>query len=212
MASRRSARGPSGAAAPPPPWLTTAPLPLIPLEPADELFRIHTSTRAPVFFGPGKRVPPLYRFDPASRRFGILYAGLSFEAALAETILRNPSIRSVRLSEITTRSVSRLRVDRSLRMVKMYDEGLSQLGLDSAISTGPYEPCGLWSDALWDHRDRPGGIAYRSRHDPAQICLAIFQRGMAFTAAPKEPLMSHRHEIQRILARYGKTIEDDTAP
>jgi hypothetical protein len=36
------------------------------------------------------------------------------------------------------------------------------VGTNNAISTGPNEPCGLWSGALWDH---PNEIAYQSRHD-----------------------------------------------
>src|SRR5262249_42118380 len=119
---------------------------------------------------------------------------------------------SIRLSDVQRRSVSRLRTNRRLRLVKMYDDGLQQLGLDNAISTGPYDPCGLWSDALWGHRDRPDGVAYRSRHDSGHVCLAIFERAdIALSAAPSEPLTTHAITLQQVLTRYGKSIIDDTA-
>lgn len=164
-----------------------------------------------MFFGPGTGKRPLHRFDPTSGRFGVLYVGLSFEAAFVETLLRNPNILSVRVSELERRSVSSLRSSRLLRAVKMYDDGLSRLGVDNAISTGPYEPCGLWSDALWDHREIPDGIAYRSRHDTGQVCLALFERDrLELAATTPEPLMSRQHEIQRLLVRYGKSLGDDS--
>jgi hypothetical protein len=44
---------------------------------------------------------------------------------------------------------------RDLRVVTLYGSVLQAVGTDNAISTGPYEPCGLWSDAFWDHPDQP---------------------------------------------------------
>ncbi|MGO4843302.1 RES family NAD+ phosphorylase, partial [Rhizobiaceae sp. 2RAB30] len=61
-------------------------------------------------------------------------------------------------------------------MVIMHGAGLQSLGTDNSISTGPYGPCGAWADALWDHPDEPDGIAYLSRHDPAEVCYAVFER------------------------------------
>ena len=94
-------------------------------------------------------------------------------------------------------------------MAKMFDEGLSALGTDNAISSGPYEPCSLWADALWKHPDRVDGIAYRSRFDNGQICLAVFERGtVTFARTVSRPLGSLTEEVAGLLDRYSKSLVD----
>ncbi|HEU4987894.1 MAG TPA: RES family NAD+ phosphorylase, partial [Rhizobiaceae bacterium] len=173
---RAASRGPSGLAPPPPEWLADISLPIDEIQAGQVLHRVHRSSLDPIFFGPGPNVPPTNRFDSASGQFGVLYAGLTLRGALAESLVRNPQRLMVAMTDIVGRSVSRLVSDRPLRIVRLYGSGLQTVGTDNAISTGPYEPCGLWSDALWDHPDRPDGLAYQSRHDPSEICLAIFEK------------------------------------
>jgi len=208
MAAKRAGqRGPSGAAPLPPAWLPTKPLPVDVLPSGTILHRIHRSTLHPVFFGPRNGNPPVNRFDSGSGRFGVLYLGLSRAGALAETILRNPQRLMVAASDIFSRSATELSVQRDLRIVRMHGAGLQTLGTDNAVSTGPYEPCGQWTDALWDHPDKPEGLAYQSRHDPNEICIALFERSdlpiivhqtIALTAMPKT--------IAAMVDRYGKSI------
>src|SRR5882762_870970 len=112
MARPSGGSGPSGAAPSPPDWLNSSSLSILLVATDDILFRIHSTLRDPVFFGPGKDNEPTCRFDPASGRFGILYVGLSLEAAFVETVLRNPQLGSVRRSDIETRSCSRLTATR----------------------------------------------------------------------------------------------------
>jgi hypothetical protein len=206
-AKHEKQRGPSGAAPLPPAWLHERPLPIDALPAGTVLHRIHRSTFSPIFFGPGKDVPPINRFDSASGRFGVLYLGLSLKGALAETILRNPQRLMVAASEITGRAVTELSVQRDLRLVRMHGKGLQVLGTDNAISTGPYEPCGLWSDALWDHPDMPDGLAYQSRHDPAEICIALFERpNLPIDVQETRPLTAMLSDVAALLDRYGKSI------
>lgn len=201
------ARGPSGAASAPPAWLGDVALPLDIVPTGQPLHRVHRTHLDPVFFGPGKGAPPTFRFDSASGGFGVLYVGLSLKAALAETILRNPQRLMVSMTEITTRSASRLVCSRDLRIVRMHGNGLQRLGTDNAISTGPYEPCGLWADALWDHPDRPDGSAYQSRHDSGEICIALFERpDLALTQENTGPLLSMAGTIASLLDGYGKSV------
>ena len=204
-------RGPSGAALPPPGWLDSKPLPAD-VFPAGTMFhRIHRSTLPPVFFGPGKDIRPINRFDSTSGRFGVLYLGLSRRGALAETILRNPQRLMVATSEITSRAATELRVQRDLRIVRMHGTGLQALGTDNAISTGPYEPCGQWADALSDHPDRPDGLAYQSRHDPGEICIALFERlDLTITVAETKPLTAMLKDVAALLDGYGKSISPAT--
>lgn len=200
-------RGPPGVAPPPPAWLSTVRLPLHTVSADTTLYRVHRSALGAVFYGPGRGNPPTYRFDSLSSAFGVMYAGLSLSSALVETLLRNPNQRLVDYSQIAARSVTQLTCPTDLRFVQMYGAGLSQLGTDNSISTGPYEVCGHWADELWRHPDTPDGIAYRSRHDPAQLCLALFERpGRIIKVGQTLALTSRMSIVSRILCGHGKQI------
>ena len=200
-------RGPRGAAPPPPSWLSGIRLPIEVLPAGTVFHRIHRMTLDPVFFGPGLGVPPTYRFDSGSGQFGVLYVGLSRAGAIAETLLRNPHRFMVATAEITDRAATELTCHRAVRVVKLYGAGLQTVGTDNAISTGPYEPCGLWSDALWSHSDSPDGIAYQSRHDSNELCIALFQcPDMEFEIKATRPLMAMLNEVAALLDRYGKSL------
>ena len=100
---------------------------------------------------------------------------LGLAGTLVETLLRNPRRKMVAHADIETRATSVLRCRRDLRVVRLHGAGLQILGLDNSISTGPYEPCGAWADALWAHPEAPDGLAFRSRHDPDEILLCDFR-------------------------------------
>ena len=205
-----SARGPSGAAPFPPDWLKTAKLPITVVPAGKVLHRIHRTHLDPVFYGPGAGGDPIYRFDSSSGRVGVLYIGHSFAGAFVETILRNPQRLMVSEREIVSRSVTELVSRTDLRMVTMLGSGLQALGTDNSISTGPYEPCGAWADALWDHPEEPDGIAYMSRHDPGEVCFAVFERGtIAFDVEATHPLATKQRDVAALLDRYGKSLAID---
>src|SRR6185437_2422344 len=169
--------------------------------------RVHRQDFGPVFFGPGPGVAPTYRFDSATGAFGVLYVALSFAGALVETLLRNPRRKMVNEAEIASRSASVLRCQRDLRLVWLHGAGLQVLGLDNAISTGPYEPCGAWADALFAHPTVPDGLGFRSRHDPDCMLLAIFERpDLVFESESETPLLKCLGEVAGVLGGYGKSI------
>jgi hypothetical protein len=96
---------------------------------------------------------------------------------------------------------------RDLKLVRLHGNGLQQLGCDNAISTGPYDPCGAWSDALWAHRLVPDGIAYQSRHDPGEICLALFDRpDLGLVADATTNLQDMLPTVANVPGSYGKSI------
>jgi hypothetical protein len=207
------AEGPSGAAPLPPPWLARRSLPIITIPSGARLFRIHRVGHDAVFFSSPvdpatrERQPPTYRFDSASGAFGVLYAAQQFEGAFVETILRNPQLTFVSQNYVVLRGVTELACSRDLRLVDMHGRGLSRIGTTNAVSTGPYAPCRAWSDYLYFHRARPDGIAYASRHNPLQICYAIFERGgLSFTPGRPVPFADMLPEIHRILRRYSKIM------
>jgi hypothetical protein len=133
--------------------------------------------------------------------------GQHFDGAFAEAVLRNPRLRFVSRNYVTLRAVSEVVASRDLKLVDFHGPGLSAVGLTTAISTGPYDPCWAWSDYLWSHRDRSDGIAYASRHDPQQICYAVFERAdVTFQAAPPTAFSSSLPEIKGLLRKYGKIL------
>jgi hypothetical protein len=113
----------------------------------------------------------------------------------------------VATTEIADRAATELTCRCEVRVVKLYGAGLQTVGTDNAISTGPYEPRGLWSDALWSHSDCPDGIAYQSRHDSNELCIALFQRpALELEVKATRPLMSMLKEVAALLDRYGKSL------
>lgn len=213
MTPAHAAPGPSGAAGLPPAWLAMRGLPLLRLPQGTRFYRIHQLANDAVFFGPvfdppsGKRHAPTHRFDSLAGIFGVLYVAEQFEGAFVETVLRNPELGLVSEKYIAMRAVSELLCSCELKLVDLRGRGLSRVGATNAISTGPYEPCWAWSDYLWSHRDRPDGIAYTSRHNPRQICYAIFGRPhCTFTAGPPTPLTNALPTINSFLRRYDKIL------
>jgi hypothetical protein len=193
-------RGSSGRAPPPPAWLDAANIPIDVVAAGTPLYRVHRLAHDPMFFGPGAGAAPIYRFDSPSGAFGVLYLGLGLACALVETLLRNPARKMVAYADLAARGFSVARGKRDLRLARLRGTGLQQLGCDNAISTGPYEPCGEWADALWTHKDAPDGIAYHSRHDSSQICLAVFSRpDLGLTAGPSTPLLDQVSTIAKAI-------------
>jgi len=182
-------------------------LPIMEVAAGDPLFRVHRSDLGPIFFGPGAGNPPSYRFDSISGRFGVLYISPGPDAAMIETLLRNPQRMTVDYSEIKSRSLSVLHADRNLRLVAAMGENLSRLGTTAALATGPYDPCGTWSDALFDHPDAPDGILFSSRHNPDEPCIALFERtDVSLVIADSTPLPSMLGQIGALLDRHGKSL------
>jgi hypothetical protein len=200
-------RGPSGVAPTPPATLASTKLPIDIVPAETPLYRTHPTTRGPISFGPGPGAPATYRFDSASGAFGVHYVALGLAGALVETLLRNPRRKMVAQADIEARATSVLRCRRHLRVVRLHGAGLQILGLDNSISTGPYEPCCAWADALWAHPEAPDGLAFRSRHDPDEICLAIFERPTTtFDADPPQRLVDRLPLIANLLGRCGKSL------
>ena len=200
-------RGPTGSAPLPPADLSVRDLPIRVVAAGEPLYRVHRSHHDPIFFGPGAGNPPAYRFDSISGRFGVLYVAPGPDAAMIETLLRQPQRLTVDYSEIRDRSLSTLRADRDLSLVSATGNDLSRLGTTAALSTGPYDPCGAWSDALFDHPAVPDGILFCSRHNPDELCIALFERkDLAFVISSTTPLPAVLTEVGALLDRHGKSL------
>jgi len=201
-------RGPSGLPPLPPAWLPTSSLPILELPARIPLVRVHRLEHHPLFFSPGDGKAPVGRFDSPSGAFGVLYLAQALEGAFAETVLRNPQRRFVDLTEITARATSVLGLSRTVHLVEMRGPGLQALGTDNAISTGPYGPCGAWANTLNGHPDKADGIVYPSRHDPDQLCVALFSRPdiqIDILSGPT-PLENMLGDVAAMLRRYRKGL------
>jgi hypothetical protein len=110
----RTCRGPSGLAPPPSEWLADISLPIDEIKAGQVLHRVHRSSFDPIFFDPGRDVPPTNRFDSASGRFGVPYAGRTLRRTLAETLVRNPQRLMVAMTDIVGRIRIRARLSPAL--------------------------------------------------------------------------------------------------
>lgn len=118
------------------------------------------------------------RFNAPDGSYGVLYAAETADGAFAEVFLRSPGRTTLGLDFIETRAYVRLKAARDLRLVELHGPGLSRLGATAEIAHSglPYTVAQAWSKAVHAHPGNFDGIAYRSRHDDAEICYAIFDR------------------------------------
>ncbi len=161
----------SGAGLPaPPPDLGQRRLPLKLVNGA--VFRIHRAGCDCLYFGKNASE----RFDDPLGQYGVLYAALGPEAALAEVFLRRLSLMLVAEVDLQERALGQILCKR-LHCVDLSAAGLRRISCDNRIATQkPYDTPQQWSRALFEHPQQPDGIIYRSRHNPRYQCLALFDR------------------------------------
>jgi hypothetical protein len=192
-------------ALPPPPVLERLP-PL--LEARGPFFRIHPRERRALHFGRTAR----WRFDGPGGRYGVLYAAEDLDGAFVETFLRMPGQRGVvSRGDLALRAVSSLGARRPLRLVDLTGPHLARLRVDASLFTSTdYARTQAWSEAFWRHPDAPDGLRYRSRHDPARLAVALFDRAesalreRAVANPLTDPAFAGR--LAEVLDRYGAAL------
>ena len=137
-------------------WTLPAALPIELIAAGTVMARIHWLTTSEPFFGPKPGNPPSHRFHDPQGQFRMCFLGENASASCAETFLRNPPVRIVTLGELAKRGLTTFLVIRGLRLVKLHDEGLAQLGCTAELTSSapPYDEPQLFSRELWAHRDR----------------------------------------------------------
>jgi hypothetical protein len=179
----------------PPADLAAHPLPVEVILAGTVLLRIHEERHGPLWFGPGAGNPPRNRFDDPAGQYGVCYLGYTRLAAFVETLLRDRPSRVVSEANLAFLALSALTVLHDAPVVQAHSEGLVRLGTTAALSGAKLEIPGgtpsqtyahamAWSRALHDHPDAPHGIAYRSSHDDALRCLALFEDRAGAVLAP----------------------------
>ncbi len=155
----------------PPADLLARRLPVHRLNVGRKLFRIHKSANGAKHFGRSAN----WRFDDPTSGYGTLYAGLMPHVAFAETLLRG-SGTLVATSELAVRSLCSFTAVRTIKLVPLYGR---HLDANAAVTSGPYGHSQRWSRALYEHPDRPDGLAYRASHDNDKLAVVIFDRAAA---------------------------------
>jgi len=163
------------------------------------LYRIHRVGNGPLFFGK----TGTNRFDDQARGFGVLYSGLSAEAAFSETFLRNPPAQVISESELALRSIAQIRVRGRLKLVQLYDEGLARMGLTAEIGTCDYSISQAWSSAIYADSRAVDGLIWRGRHDNGTFSVAVFDRSAAKITGAIKSLAIDEKQLERFSTRWG---------
>ncbi len=196
----------------PPPDLPQRALPIT--DYSSELYRIHRLQHAAKFFGRSRT----HRWDATGGEFGVMYTGATPSVSFAETLLPAPGTLAaitvsasgatvpVSGSMVANYGLALVTPMEPLRCVDLRGPGLARVGADGRLTSGLHLVAQRWSLALWSHPSAPDGILYRSRRDPDDTSLAIFDRAgekvrVETLGGLKEP--RHRELLEQIYERYG---------
>jgi hypothetical protein len=130
------------------------------------------------------------RLNSPDGSYGVLYAAERARGAFAETFLRTPGRRMIDPGLHARKAYVRLEVARGITLIGFDGPGLAVLGATAEVIHGsvPYDCPQRWSAALHAHPARVDGIAYSARHDPHEICYALFDRA-AVAICEKERIL-----------------------
>lgn len=172
------------------------------------VYRCHSIDHGYQFFGRSAS----YRFDDPQKEFGVLYLGETREAAFAETCLRNVGATLLSTRFLAKRAMIQVGM-KNVRLLQAYGSGLARLGqtaLISASTQDAYPETQRFSREIYQHPDHVDGIAYMSRHDNEQRCIALFDRATGALPVPpdrKGEDMLSAPWLWDILERYGVGLD-----
>lgn len=168
-------------------------------------WRIHRLEHRPLLFGPEAGGSPRHRFDAPGGEYRVVYAGASREASFAEVFLREPDVEYVRVAEIQSRWVTRIRVCRPVALVVLHGPGLARAGVSATATTGDdYPRSRERARGIWAMPERPDGVTYRARHDDGELSVALFDRASdAIEVVGSAPLDDDPRWLASMALRYG---------
>jgi hypothetical protein len=172
----------------PPDSLAAWDLPLV--DAGSPWYRCHRIARAAIHFNTGR----IGRFNAPNGEYGVLYLGADPFCDFIETFgqaMRRIDVRPGR---------------GPFRLVDLTGEGLARIGADNRLNTTTSDRAlpQRWALALWRHPQRPDGLLYRVRHDPARIGVALFDRvGDVLTVHHADNVLAKPDALSPILSTYG---------
>lgn len=155
------------------------------------------------------------RFDAPAGEYGALYLGSTIDVALAEALLREPQRMFIAAQEIEDRSRTEVSIVRPLTLVKLFDEGLKRLGLDSLVSaTADYGMTRAIGLRLYQTYPDVDGLAWRSRINNGLKCIVLFEERASAAVTFGNPLeLSVRTEFRRavrVIERHNAMLAPPT--
>jgi hypothetical protein len=179
------------------------------------IIRIHNKDNGAIWFGPKPGLPPAYRFDAPAAEYRTMYAAVAIEGAFVETILHGKAEEQIiSRAYVEQRAWTEFTTVRPLKFMKLYDDGLFWHGTDAGISALPsYTRSRQIALAVFREGPDLDGIAYRSRHDNGEICVALFDRVTSADFDPARTRLFHEqpHICDSLMAKYG-AVYDTSLP
>lgn len=179
----------------------------------ETLHRVHAAGNGARFYG--KR-DGTWRWDDPAGKYGVLYVGLTQDGPFAETLLRRPDQKAVVWSEVEKRRFAHLRTTEPLRLADVHGKGLGWEGVtvaqvaadhDGKTYPGAYATTQDISARVHAATDLDG-IAYRSRLEPDQLCVALFDRADHKVELVDEGKPIDRAWVDDLLEPRGKYVVD----
>ena len=170
------------------------------------LYRAHSNTRQPLYFGPDPGDPPTHRFHAPGGSYRTCFLGRSEEAAFAEGVLHGPiPTQIVARATIEARGIAVIHVVEPIRVLPLYGEYLMRAGATAAVTHGDdYAVSQGWGKAIYDHPLAFDAILYTSRHDDSTFSLALFDRARhKVVAGASRRLSVSDLRTLLLLTRYG---------
>jgi hypothetical protein len=154
------------------------------------------------------------RFNAPNGEYGVLYLGADPFCAFIETfgqaMRRNDrGLSLISEQDLAERCLCRIDVKPGhgpFRLVDLTGEGLARIGADNRLNTTTSDRAlpQRWALALWRHPQRPDGLLYRVRHDPARIGVALFDRvGDVLAVHHADNVLAKPDALSPILSAYG---------
>lgn len=174
---------------------------VVSLPPGAALYRFYTAKYEPIHFDRSDTG----RFNAPDGSYGVLYAAENPAGAFAETFLRNPGHTLIDTGFLARKAYIRLEATSPMRLVRMAGPGLAVIGATAEVphASLPYDVPQAWSKALATHPGHFDGIAYRARHDDAELCYALFDRARNAVTEVDRSTSLDEDWFWRIARTYG---------
>jgi RES domain len=144
-----------------------------------------------------------------------MYAAESWQGALMESVLHDPTTKIVLESELAKRSIGLISTSINLRVVDVSDgKTLRALRVTESETKGAYAESQAISKGIYSAGWNVNGIRYASRLDPALPCLALFDfpAEQVFVQDLGNLLSSfNRNLVSSMLRDYGIRLIDDSS-
>jgi hypothetical protein len=179
----------------------------------ETLYRVHAAGNGARFYGKRDRT---WRWDDPVGKYGVLYVGLTPDGPFSETLLRRPDQKAVVWSEVEKRRFARFRTTEPLRLADVHGKGLGWEGVTVAEVAADHD-CKTYPGAYTKTQEISAGIhaatdldgiAYRSRLDPDQLCVALFDRADHKVELVEEGEAIERAWVDDLLEPRGKHVVD----